>query len=236
MAILLVYLLLAWVLVAVGQSTSQDESEKAKSSQSATTATPVRTALSNSATVSDISQPTATAPSNTNVDGPPAYITWKTPLPNTAYPPLYKIGASTVTMEWDIDHEALQVPPINITVAIVSPQKETFIADVLPGSATSATWDLVNMTRPLMVGHFTVSIYDQRGPTAIPSPGQLMPDSRLTLALYNTETYVAPTDGQRAQLRLVLSQQMAFSLLAMWDAPTSKMYTTSVIRFMIIDL
>lgn len=99
-------------------------------------------------------------------------------------------------MEWDIDHEALQVPPINITVAIVSPQKETFIADVLPGSATSATWDLVNMTRPLMVGHFTVSIYDQRGPTAIPSPGQLMPDSRLTLALYNTETYVAPTDGK----------------------------------------
>jgi hypothetical protein len=146
--------------------------------------------------VSDISQPTATAPSNTNVDGPPAYITWKTPLPNTAYPPLYKIGASTVTMEWDIDHEALQVPPTNITVAIVSPQKETFIADVLPGSATSATWDLVNMTRPLMVGHFTVSIYDQRGPTAIPSPGQLMPDSRLILALYNTETYVAPTDGK----------------------------------------
>jgi hypothetical protein len=37
--------------------------------------------------------------------------------------------------------------------------------------------------------------------------------------------------GQPAQLRLVLSQQMAFSLLAMWDAPTSKIYTRSVIRF-----
>lgn len=163
--------------------------------------------------MSDISQPTATAPSNINVDGPPAYITWKTPLPNTAYPPLYKIGASTVTMVWEIDHEALQVPPTNITVAIVSPQKETFIADVLPGSATSAAWDLVNMTRPLMVGHFTVSIYDQRGPTAIPSPGQLMPDSRLILALYNTETYVALTDGKMASHALLASQARTSSVL-----------------------
>jgi hypothetical protein len=85
-------------------------------------------------------------------DGPPAYITWKTPLPNTAYPPLYKIGASIVTMEWSVDSQALQITPSNLTVVVVSPQKETITAAILPGAATSATWDLINISRPLMVG------------------------------------------------------------------------------------
>jgi hypothetical protein len=129
-----------------------------------------------------------------NPNGPPAYITWETPLPNTHYPPLYKIGASIVTMAWGIDRQALAVPPDNLTVAVVSPQKETIVVAELGGAATSATWDLVNITRPLMVGFFTVLVYDQRGPTAIPKAGQLMPDNRLTLGLYSPEAYVDRTN------------------------------------------
>jgi len=189
-----------------------NDAASSKSTVSATPAQPATLSLQptagDSVTLSG-SQPTATTPSNIKVDGPPAYITWKTPLPNTAHPPLYKIGASAVTMEWSIDNEALQVPPTNITVAIISPQKETMIADVVPGSATSATWNLVNITRPLMVGYYTVSLYDQRGPTAIPSPGQLMPDSRLTLGLYNSEAYFPRTDG-KIDSTLVGSQAALF--------------------------
>jgi hypothetical protein len=99
-----------------------------------------------------------------------------------------------VTMAWGIDRQALAVPPDNLTVAVVSPQKETIVVAELGGAATSATWDLVNITRPLMVGFFTVLVYDQRGPTAIPKAGQLMPDNRLTLGLYSPEAYVDRTN------------------------------------------
>ena len=97
-------------------------------------------------------------------------------------------------MEWSVDSQALQIMPSNMTVAIVSPQKETIIAAEIPGFATSATWNLMSLSRPLMVGYFTVSIYDQRGPAAVPSAGQLMPDSRLTLGLYSAESYIPLTD------------------------------------------
>ncbi|KAJ2958581.1 hypothetical protein NQZ79_g5849 [Umbelopsis isabellina] len=142
------------------------------------------------------SQPTAMPSVIINPNGPPAYITWKTPLPNTHYPPLFKIGSSTVTMEWGIDRQALAVPPDNLTVAVISPQKETIVVAELGGAATSATWDLVNISRPLMVGFFTVLVYDQRGPTAIPQAGQLMPDNRLTLGLYSPEAYIERTNSK----------------------------------------
>jgi hypothetical protein len=158
---------------------------------------PTRTASRTNADApinTDLSSPTNSGVASVRADGPPAYITWMTPLPNAAYPPLYKIGASIVTMEWSVDGKALQIIPSNLTVAIVSPQKETIIAAEIPGFATSATWNLMSLTKPLMVGYFTVSIYDQRGPSAIPSPGQLMPDSRLTLGLYSAESYIPRTD------------------------------------------
>ncbi|KAI9288788.1 hypothetical protein BC943DRAFT_121549 [Umbelopsis sp. AD052] len=184
-----------------GQRLAADEGSaiQAGSGQVAPTTTTTTTAIStgaDAATNTDQSSPTQTGAASVKVNGPPAYITWMTPLPNAAYPPLYKIGASIVTMEWSVDMNALQIIPSNLTVAIVSPQKETIIAAELPGFATSATWNLMALTKPLMVGFFTVSIYDQRGPAAIPSPGQLMPDSRLTLGLYSAESYIPRTDSR----------------------------------------
>ncbi|CAO3691841.1 unnamed protein product [Umbelopsis ramanniana] len=197
-----IWILLAWAWMVAGQGQLQAINEgnavtssaiQAGSGPVAATTTSSSTSADTS-THADASSPTKIGAASVRADGPPAYITWVTPLPNAAYPPLYKIGASIVTMEWSVDSQALQITPSNMTVAIVSPQKETIIAAEIPGFATSATWNLMSLTRPLMVGYFTVSIYDQRGPAAVPSPGQLMPDSRLTLGLYSAESYIPQTD------------------------------------------
>ncbi|CEI86119.1 Putative Mannose-1-phosphate guanyltransferase [Rhizopus microsporus] len=130
-------------------------------------------------------------------DIPPAYLTWKKPIPNQTFPPLYKIGVSNITFEWTVDPNALKVQPANLTVALANPQKQTYTAAIVPGTATSAHWDIAHLpaSSPLMVGYYTVWVYDQRGPKAFPSPGWLMPDSRLVVAMYSTEAYVGRTDS-----------------------------------------
>ncbi|KAI9338430.1 hypothetical protein BD770DRAFT_400691 [Pilaira anomala] len=141
-----------------------------------------------------VGKPTYASFSN---DIPPAYLTWKKPIPNQTFPPLYKIGVSNITFEWTVDPNVLKVQPANLTVALANPQKQTFTATVVPGTATSANWDLAHLQpgSPLMVGYYTVWVYDQRGPKAFPSPGWLMPDSRLVVAMYSTEAYVGRTDS-----------------------------------------
>ncbi|KAI7902787.1 uncharacterized protein BX663DRAFT_561377 [Cokeromyces recurvatus] len=141
-----------------------------------------------------VGKPTYASFSN---DIPPAYLTWKKPIPNQTFPPLYKIGVSNITFEWTVDPNILKVQPENLTVALANPQKQTYTATVVPGTATSAYWDLAHLQpgSPLMVGYYTVWVYDQRGPKAFPSPGWLMPDSRLIVALYSTEAYVPRTDS-----------------------------------------
>ncbi|KAI8070515.1 hypothetical protein BC940DRAFT_296341 [Gongronella butleri] len=128
---------------------------------------------------------------------PPAYLTWKKPIPNQTFPPLFKIGVSNITFEWTVDGSALKVQPVNLTVAVANPQKQTSSIQVLAGTATEAFWDLakIDAQNPLMVGYYTMLVYDQRGPKAVPSPGWLMPDSRLVFALYSTEAYVGRTDS-----------------------------------------
>lgn len=140
-----------------------------------------------------VGKPTYASFSN---DIPPAYLTWKKPIPNQTFPPLYKIGVSNMSFEWTVDPNVLKVQPANLTVALANPQKQTFTAAIVAGTATSANWDLAHLQpgSPLMVGYYTVWVYDQRGPKAFPSPGWLMPDSRLVVAMYSTEAYVGRTD------------------------------------------
>ncbi|KAI9322474.1 hypothetical protein BX666DRAFT_1874139 [Dichotomocladium elegans] len=150
--------------------------------------------LASSSAAAPPGKPTSASYSN---DIPPAYLTWKKPIPNQTFPPLFKIGVSNITFEWTIDQNMLKVLPTNLTVALANPQKQTYTAAVVPGTATSAHWDLAQIPRgsPLMMGYYTVWVYDQRGPKAFPSPGWLMPDSRLVVAMYSTEAYVGRTDS-----------------------------------------
>ncbi|KAI8640050.1 hypothetical protein BD408DRAFT_476871 [Parasitella parasitica] len=170
---------------------------------------PVNTALSPASNGTQANATQSAPPNNANPfagkptfasfsnDIPPAYLTWKKPIPNQTFPPLYKIGVSNMSFEWTVDPNVLKVQPANLTVALANPQKQTFTAAIVPGTATSANWDLAHLPpgSPLMVGYYTVWVYDQRGPKAFPSPGWLMPDSRLVVAMYSTEAYVGRTDS-----------------------------------------
>ncbi|EIE88310.1 hypothetical protein RO3G_13021 [Rhizopus delemar RA 99-880] len=131
-------------------------------------------------------------------DIPPASLSWKKPIPNHSFPPMYKVGVSNMTFEWTVDAKHLKVQPESLTIALVHSQKQTWTAAVVAGMATTAYWDLAHLpaSSPLMVGYYTVWVYDQRGPKAFPSPGWLMPDSRLVVAMYSTEAYVDRTDGK----------------------------------------
>ncbi|KAG1451407.1 hypothetical protein G6F46_010157 [Rhizopus delemar] len=130
-------------------------------------------------------------------DIPPASLSWKKPIPNHSFPPMYKVGVSNMTFEWTVDAKHLKVQPESLTIALVHSQKQTWTAAVVAGMATTAYWDLAHLpaSSPLMVGYYTVWVYDQRGPKAFPSPGWLMPDSRLVVAMYSTEAYVDRTDA-----------------------------------------
>ncbi|KAI8144648.1 hypothetical protein BJV82DRAFT_667214 [Fennellomyces sp. T-0311] len=164
-----------------------------------TAASPIATHGGNSSTPTAPNNPFAGKPTFASYsnDIPPAYLTWKKPVPNQTFPPLFKIGASNITFEWTVDPDMLKVQPENLTVALANPQKQTYTAAIVPGSATSANWNLAKIPpgQPLMMGYYTVWVYDQRGPKAFPSPGWLMPDSRLVVAMYSTEAYVGRTDS-----------------------------------------
>ncbi|KAI9272591.1 hypothetical protein BY458DRAFT_474188 [Sporodiniella umbellata] len=196
----------------VAQASALPSSQQQQPTPSGTAVITASSAMPNTASVS-MSNSTQTnvtqTPNNANPfagkptfasfsnDIPPAYLTWKKPIPNQTFPPLYKIGVSNITFEWTVDPNILKVQPANLTVALANPQKQTFTAAIVPGTATSAHWDLARMPAgsPLMVGYYTVWVYDQRGPKAFPSPGWLMPDSRLVVAMYSTEAYVGRTDS-----------------------------------------
>jgi len=116
----------------------------------------------------------------------------------TAAPSFYKIAPSQpITIGW------------NMTSVISTPQHLTlsaFCADngntypvgptngIIPGNSNSVVWDpfayqQANPGTPLIVGSYTLSVWDDRGPTALPAPGLLAPNNQLRFALYTTQAY-----------------------------------------------
>lgn len=94
-----------------------------------------------------------------------------------------------VTFVWSYTN--LLVRPANLTLAAVGPQSATYTIAALQGDATSYVWQL-NTFLPktaLMNGYYQIQLYDQRGPTAPPSPGWLLANTRLTIAFYSPESY-----------------------------------------------
>lgn len=84
-------------------------------------------------------------------------------------------------------------------MAAVGPNKVTYTIGALAGDATSAVWHLSDIpaaSPPLMMGMYQVQLYDQRGPTAAPQPGWLVPVTRLTIAFYSAEAY-QPLTGSK---------------------------------------
>ncbi|KAI9302748.1 hypothetical protein BJ944DRAFT_269437 [Cunninghamella echinulata] len=112
------------------------------------------------------------------------------PTPSKSVSPLYRVDPKeNVTFVWTYTN--LLVRPANLTLAAVGPQSATYTIASLNGDATSYVWQLNTFlpTSPLMNGYYQIQLYDQRGPTAPPSPGWLLANSRLTIAFYSPESY-----------------------------------------------
>jgi len=97
----------------------------------------------------------------------------------------------------------------NMTSVIVTPTHLTlsaFCADagntypigptdgIIPGTQSSVVWDpfaydQANPGTPLAVGTYTLSVWGDAGPTALPAPGQFSPNNELRFALYTTQPY-----------------------------------------------
>lgn len=128
----------------------------------------------------------------------PGTATFLTPTASKSVSPLYRIDNNeNVTFVWQFTD--LLVRPQNLTLAAVAPNSVTYtISAGLPGDTTSAVWQIKNVpaASPLMMGMYQVQLYDQRGPTAAPLPGWLMPVTRLTIAFYSAESY-QPLTGSK---------------------------------------
>lgn len=125
----------------------------------------------------------------------PGAATFIQPTGSKSVSPLYRIDPKeNVTFVWEF--QSLLVRPVNLTLAAVGPRSATYTISQMDGGATSAVWHISDVppSQPLMNGLYQIQLYDQRGPSAFPSPGYLAPATRLTIAFYSPESY-GPMSG-----------------------------------------
>ncbi|KZS97132.1 hypothetical protein SISNIDRAFT_437124 [Sistotremastrum niveocremeum HHB9708] len=124
--------------------------------------------------------------------------------PQTASPSFYKIApGQLVTFGWNFT--ALLSTPTHLTVSAFCPLNgNTYPVGptdgVIPGNALSVVWDLysyqqANSQTPLAQASYTLSIWDDRGPTAGISPGLFVPNENLRFALYTPQAYTPLASG-----------------------------------------
>ncbi|KAI0937599.1 hypothetical protein AcW1_001560 [Taiwanofungus camphoratus] len=109
----------------------------------------------------------------------------------------FKIAPSnTITFGWNFTD--LIVTPTHLTVSAICENGNTYPVGptdgIIPGDATSVTWDLwsyqqAHSSTPLAVATYTLNIWGDRGPGAVMQPGQLQENSGLRFALYSPEPY-----------------------------------------------
>ncbi|OCH93326.1 hypothetical protein OBBRIDRAFT_702944, partial [Obba rivulosa] len=118
----------------------------------------------------------------------------KPPQTATSY---FKIAPSnTITFAWNFT--SLLSTPTHLTVSAVCENGNTYPVGptdgIIPGTATSVTWDLwayqqANPSMPLAVATYTLNIWDDRGPGAARQPGLFSENSALKFAMYSPQPY-----------------------------------------------
>ncbi|KAF5361957.1 hypothetical protein D9756_002785 [Leucocoprinus leucothites] len=126
-------------------------------------------------------------------------IMTKPPQSSTSF---YKIAANEiVTFGWNFTFIAQN--PDNITISAICDNGNTYPVGptngVIPGTATEVAWDLHswqvnNPGMPLAQGTYTLTMWDNRGKSAVPMPGLMRPYNNLRFALYTPQPYI-PLDG-----------------------------------------
>lgn len=125
----------------------------------------------------------------------------------TAAASFYKIAPSQlITFGWNMTSVLSQ--PQSLTLSALCDNGFTYPVGpsngIIPGSQSSVVWDPVsyqsaNPGTPLGVGSCTLSVWDDRGPTALPAPGLFGPNNQLRFALYTTQLYTPLASGWQCQ-------------------------------------
>jgi len=115
----------------------------------------------------------------------------------------YKIAPSqTVTFGWNFT--SLLQDSQSLTVSAICDNGNTYPVGptdgALPGTATEVLWDLnawqtKNPQLPLAQGTCTLTMWDNRGKTALPKPGLFQPFSNLQFGLYTPQPYTPLAEG-----------------------------------------
>lgn len=109
----------------------------------------------------------------------------------------FKIAPSQlITFGWNMT--SVRATPTHLTVSAICDNGNTYPVGptngIIPGTATQVVWDVyayqqANPNNPLAQATYTLSIWDDRGPTASIRPGYLQQNSALQFALYTPEAY-----------------------------------------------
>lgn len=115
----------------------------------------------------------------------------------------YKIAPSqTVTFGWNFT-SVLQDSQ-SLTISAICENGNTYPVGptdgVLPGTATQVLWDLhawqtSNPQQPLAQGTYTLTMWDNRGRSALPRPGYMQPFDNLQFGLYTPQPYTPLASG-----------------------------------------
>ncbi|KAF9443309.1 hypothetical protein P691DRAFT_797519 [Macrolepiota fuliginosa MF-IS2] len=115
----------------------------------------------------------------------------------------YKVAPSqTVTFGWNFT-SVLQDSQ-SLTVSAICDNGNTYPVGptdgVLPGTATQVFWDLYswqssNPQQPLPQGTCTLTMWDNRGQSALPRPGFMKPFNNLQFGLYTPQPYTPLASG-----------------------------------------
>jgi len=124
--------------------------------------------------------------------------------PQTAAASYYKIAPSqSITFGWNFTQLLSQPQHLTLS-AFCGANGNTYPVGpsngIIPGNALSVVWDpwayqQSNPGVPLAQGSYTLSIWDDRGPTALAAPGLLSPNFQLRFALYTPQAYTPLASG-----------------------------------------
>ncbi|KAG1742742.1 uncharacterized protein EDB91DRAFT_1051686 [Suillus paluster] len=162
---------------------------------------------------------TASASGSATVSGSASLVNGSTPLPSVSagappgaititMPPIqstsyYKLAPSEyITFGWNFS--SISVAPTSLTVAAVGANGYTYPVGptdgVIPGNAQSVVWypygyQTADPSLPLVQASYTLHIWGDGGPSAVPTPGYLAPYSGLVFAIYTPQAYTPLTSG-----------------------------------------
>lgn len=124
--------------------------------------------------------------------------------PATSSNAFYKIASdSPVTFGWNFT--SLIITPTHLTISAICENGNTYPVGptdgVIDGTATEVVWDVfsyqqANPGTPLAVATYTLTIWDDRGPTATRAGGLFNPNSNLEFALYTPQPYTPLASGK----------------------------------------